>query len=159
MTETLAAALEREHREIDEGLETYRASRLAGEPDSAALLRAIDGLRRHIYLEEALFFPPLRSAGLVGPVLVMLREHGEMWRLLDGLETEVGRDPGGDTAAGLLDDLVPRLAAHNVKEERILYPQADGVLDGEPAEQLRVFMATGRMPPGWVCEMARPDPA
>ncbi len=155
MTETLAAALEREHREIDEGLEAFAASRGTGAPDAAALAQAVSGLRRHIYLEEEMFFPSLRAAGLMGPVLVMLREHGEMWRLLDELEAELARDPAGDAAARLLEDLMPRLEAHNLKEERILYAQADAVLEGEPGEELREFMASGRMPPGWVCEMAR----
>lgn len=155
MTETLAAALEREHREIDEGLEVFAASRGTGEPDTAALAQAVAGLRRHIYLEEELFFPPLRAAGLMAPVLVMLREHGQMWRLLDALEAELARDPAGDATAGLLDDLMPRLEAHNLKEERILYPQADTVLEGDPGQELREVMASGRMPDGWVCEMAR----
>lgn len=155
MTETLADALEREHREIDEGLEAFADSRGTGEPDTAALAQAVAGLRRHIYLEEEMFFPPLRAAGLMGPVLVMLREHGELWRLLDALEAELARDHSGDATAGLLDDLMPRLEAHNLKEERILYPQADTVLEGEPGLELREFMASGRMPEGWVCEMAR----
>lgn len=155
MTETLAQALEREHREIDEGIEAFVASRGTGAPDTAALAQAVAGLRRHIYLEEEMFFPPLRAAGLMGPVLVMLREHGEMWRLLDQLQAELAGDAAGELAGRLLDDLMPRLEAHNLKEERILYPQADAVLEGEPGEELREFMASGRMPPGWVCEMAR----
>ena len=98
MQETLTAALEREHQEIDAGLEAFADGLESGELRGADLDRAADALRRHIYLEEEFLFPPLRAAGMVPPVLVMLREHGEIWRTLDALELEVGP---GTAAAGL----------------------------------------------------------
>ena len=48
-TEGLAAALEREHREIDEGIAAFTTS--PGDPQPLA--HAIRALRRHIYLEES----------------------------------------------------------------------------------------------------------
>ena len=154
-TETLAAALEREHREIDEGIAAFTAARAERGVDPVPLSRAVEALRRHIYLEEEFLFPPLRSAGMVMPVFVMLREHGEMWRMLDALEAEVANDAGGEAVSSLVDGLVPRLAAHNEKEEAILYPEADTVLAGSAGEELKAFMASGRMPEGWVCELIR----
>lgn len=156
MTETLALALEREHREIDAGIEAFTSSPERGPVETEGLTRAIGALRRHIYLEEEILFPPLREAGLVMPVLVMLREHGEMWQLLDALEEEVAKGSTSDTVTSLIDGLVPRLVAHNEKEEAILYPPSDTVLEGRPAAELRAFIESGRMPPGWVCERARP---
>ena len=96
MQETLTAALEREHQEIDAGLAAFVDGLDSDELRGAELDRAADALRRHIYLEEEFLFPPLRAAGMVPPVLVMLREHGEIWRTLEALELDVG--PG--TAAG-----------------------------------------------------------
>lgn len=153
--ETLAGALEREHREIDSGIEAFRSSSERGPAAVERLTKAAEALRRHIYLEEELLFPALRSAGLMAPVLVMLREHGEMWHLLDALEHEIGADPSGPYVSGLIEELVPRLEAHNLKEEAILYPQSSMALGAAAEADLREFMESGRMPQGWVCEMAR----
>ena len=91
-TNTLAAALEHEHREIDEGIETFTSGRANGAAYSRPSTRAIrDALRRHIYLEEEFLFPPLRVAGMIAPIFVMLREHGEMWKTLDALEANWAR--------------------------------------------------------------------
>lgn len=146
-SETLAAALEREHREIDEGIEAFTAS---GGQETGPLKRALDALRRHIYLEEEFLFPPLRDGGLMAPVFVMLREHGEIWRAMDRLEGELGGEAGQAAA----HELLAILERHNSKEEPILYPQADAVLTPEAAERLHGFIASGRTPEGWVCQGA-----
>jgi hypothetical protein len=83
MHESLSALLEHEHHEIDAGLEAFLAGLDCGQTRTQDLTHAVEALRRHIYLEEAFLFPPLRAAGLIPPVLVMLREHGEIWRTLD----------------------------------------------------------------------------
>lgn len=146
-SETLAAALEREHREIDEGIEAFTAS---GGQETGPLKRALDALRRHIYLEEEFLFPPLRDGGLMAPVFVMLREHGEIWRAMDRLEGELGGEAGQAAA----HELLAILERHNSKEEPIIYPQADAVLTPEAAERLHGFIASGRTPEGWVCQGA-----
>lgn len=159
MQETLTAALEREHQEIDAGLAAFVDGLDSDELRGAELDRPADALRRHIYLEEEFLFPPLRAAGMVPPVLVMLREHGEIWRTLEALELDVG--PG--TAAGTAQDrsvvareLLAQLARHNAKEEPIIYPQGDAVLSDQAKAELHEFIDNGRMPPGWVCAQARP---
>jgi regulator of cell morphogenesis and NO signaling len=63
----LGTALEHEHREIDAGIDAFRAAAADGEsetePDGAvsSLQRAIDALRRHIYLEEEFLFPAMQA--------------------------------------------------------------------------------------------------
>lgn len=155
MSGILAKALEREHREIDAGIAAFSPRRAADQVEAGPLTEAIGALRRHIYLEEEFLFPPLRAAGMMPPVFVMLREHGEMWKILDTLEAALREDPGGDTVLSLCEELVPRLEAHNAKEEAILYAQADGILSDEASADLQAFLASGRMPEGWVCERAR----
>ena len=149
-TESLAAALQREHHEIDAGIERFLR---AG--DVGALTRAVRALRRHIYFEEEFLFPPLAGAGLLAPVFVMLREHGQIWATLDTLDAALG----GDAAPEALREACHRLTVleqhHNPKEERILYPQADQALPAPEAERLRAFLASGELPDGWVCERAR----
>lgn len=150
---TLSALLEQEHHEIDAGVEAFVDGLTRGELPTAELGRAVDALRRHIYLEEAFLFPPLRAAGLLAPVLVMLREHGEIWHTLDAIESlDPATAPDGvrDRCRELLD----LLAAHNAKEEPIVYPRGDAVLGDEQTAELRTFVESGRMPDGWVCAQA-----
>jgi len=151
---TLSAALEGEHREIDAGIEEYARTAQERQPQVEPVLRALGALRRHIYLEEALLFPTLRAAGLVAPVFVMVREHGEIWRSMDALEAAVAADSAGPAAADICREMVRQLEAHNMKEEMILYPQADAAVTGEASEALHTFLATGSMPEGWVSEGA-----
>lgn len=157
--ETVAAALEREHHEIDEGIESFSAGLATGEGAARPLTRAMAALRRHIYLEEAFLFPPLRAAGLIAPVFVMVREHGQMWTTLDALDAELHHGAVNaalpESVAGLLCDLQQQLTAHNAKEEQILYPQADQVLTASATDELRALLDTGRIPDGWVCQAQR----
>jgi iron-sulfur cluster repair protein YtfE (RIC family) len=145
---TLATALEREHREIDAGIEAFLAAPADGPDESEPLQRAMAALRRHIFLEEAFLFPPLREAGLFAPIFVMLREHGEIWDTLDALAA--ARAP----ASGLCRELLGRLERHNTKEEQIVYAQADAVLTAAAGAELMAFLAAGRLPDGWVCARA-----
>lgn len=105
MVDTLSAALEREHHEIDAGLEAFLDGLDSGEVRRDELTRAADALRRHIYLEEEILFPPIRDAGLVPPILVMLREHGEIWQTLDALEEAVS-ESRVDTAGAAVGSAV-----------------------------------------------------
>lgn len=148
---TLAAALEQEHHEIDLALEAFAAGEESGRPQPEQLSRAAAALRRHIYLEEEFLFPPLRAVGLMGPVLVMLREHGEIWRTLEELEHEAGQ---GDPATDRCRELLEQLGRHNAKEEPIVYPEGDTRLDEETKGRLHAFIDSGTMPQGWVCAMA-----
>ncbi|HEU5417389.1 MAG TPA: hemerythrin domain-containing protein [Streptosporangiaceae bacterium] len=148
-TESLAAALEGEHQEIDAGIAAFTAA----PHDPQPLERAIRALRRHIYLEEEFLFPLLGEAdpALRAPVFVMLREHALIWAVLDALE----REPGGGASHGLCRQLASQLLHHNLKEERVLYPRADAVLPPAAAGRLRAFLGSGELPEGWVCVKAR----
>ncbi len=152
--DTLSAALEREHREIDGGIEEYAARLRTGAADPAPLLRAMAGLRRHIYLEEEFIFPPLKETGMTMPVFVMLREHGELWDAMAGLDDLLSADADPEVIQDACRELLSRLDAHNSKEEPIIYPQADSRLSDEATSRLHVFLVDGRMPDGWRCERA-----
>ena len=153
--QTLASALEREHREIDAGIESFTSGSCAG--DALSLSGAIQALRRHIYLEEEFLFPPLRQGApaLSAAMPVMLREHGKMWDVLDLLEREIVTASRGETALTLCRQLVAMLAPHHVKEEEILYAAADDLLTRPAEVRLRGFLAYARLPAGWSCEMAQ----
>lgn len=155
IVETLAEALQREHREIDAGLDDFAEGVARGELRLGALHGAMTALRRHIYLEEEFLFPPLREAGLVAPVFVMVREHGQMWHTIDALESELDSRRALDSVSRLCRELGELEDAHNPKEEQILYPQADRVLSPAAGDRLRTFLDSGRIPDGWVCQAAR----
>lgn len=155
MTEgTLAQALEREHRQIDGGIEEYTKALDAGDGDPAPLLRAMDGLRRHIYLEEEFLFPPLKEAGMTMPIFVMLREHGELWDAMDALDALLAGDTASDALQNACRELLAKLDSHNSKEEPIIYPQADAKLDPDATARLHEFLDSGAMPEGWRSEKA-----
>ena len=150
LTGSLAAALEREHNEIDDGIASF-----AWTPsDRKPLARAIRALRRHIYLEEEILFPQLIEAepALGAPVFVMLREHAQIWSLLDSLEGDLD---DGDLEPARIRQLTSYLVHHNPKEEQVLYPRADGALPEPAAQRLRTFLDSGKLPAGWVCIKAR----
>jgi hemerythrin-like domain-containing protein len=149
----LADALEREHRQIDDGIEQFLAAPGADAQALAALTQAMESLRRHIYLEEEFLFPALRESGFMAPVFVMLREHGQLWQTMEQIDAALRADPSAST--GGCRELLAQLDAHNSKEEPILYPHADRVLDGAAGEQFAAFLATGRTPDGWIAERAR----
>jgi regulator of cell morphogenesis and NO signaling len=158
-TGALGAALEREHREIDAGIEAFLAGQAGGQPRTEPLRQAIGALRRHIFLEEEFLFPPLRGAGLVAPIFVMLREHGEIWDTLDALDAQLAINPGAAAMSEICRTLLEQLERHNAKEELIVYPQADAVLTAAASARLSSFLATGQMPEGWVCQRAGAAPA
>ena len=59
----------------------------------------MDGLRRHIYLEEEFLFPPLRAAGMMAPLFVMVRQHGELWDAMRALDALLAVDADADADA------------------------------------------------------------
>lgn len=159
-SELLSAALEREHREIDEGLAAFTSALADGALAATALrteplTRAVSGLRRHIYLEEKFLFPPLREAGMVAPIFVMVREHGQMWTTLDALDAEITNAATTASVLQICSELEAQLEDHNSKEEQIVYPQTERVLTAPASAELRAFLDSGMMPTGWVCEAAQ----
>jgi hemerythrin-like domain-containing protein len=131
----VGAALEREHREIDEGIERFGAEGLDDRGRAESLRRAIDALRRHIYLEEEFLFPPM-EAELAIPTLVMLREHGDIWRSLDGIEAKLDQGNLDDSLGQACRRLLVQLASHNAKEEPIFYGAARQNLSASESAEL-----------------------
>lgn len=153
---SLAEAFTREHHEIDAGIETYLAS--DGEPAQRTrpLLRALAALRRHIYLEEEIVFPHLPGGALMMPLMVMRREHGELWQRMDALAARLDDVPA--TAAAIAEactQILELLDAHNAKEEPIIYPYMDPDLTDDETERVRVLLVGGTLPDGWVCQALR----
>jgi hemerythrin superfamily protein len=156
--ESIAEALEAEHRRIDEGIAAYIAAP-AHRRDQEPLLRVIAALRRHIFLEEEFLFPRLRDKGTPPSVPVMLREHARIWTAVEDLERDLRTDVDDRLVAKHCHELAVRLQHHNANEERIIYPKADELLTAAETVKLAAFLEAGDLPAGWVCIRARPAAA
>jgi hemerythrin-like domain-containing protein len=155
-THNLADALIGEHREIDAGIEEFLSALENGDVEADPLTRAFDALRRHVYLEEELLFPPIRRAGLLMPLMVMAKEHGELWQAMDAIEEHLREgDPGDASLRSACQRLLAGLDQHNSKEEPIIYPHAVTDLTSHEEDLLADFIASGAMPSDWLCEALR----
>jgi len=150
---TLGAAFEREHHEIDAGIAGFSSDELSDGQRADSLRRAIAALRRHIFLEEEYLFPPMKQ-DLAIPIMVMLREHGEIWRSLDGIEAGLERNRSRDALRAACQELLDLLEQHNSKEEPIFYENADETLSEAQNAVLQDLLDESEMPPGWVCQKA-----
>lgn len=151
---SVGSVLERDHERIDGHLARFGRGLSTGTIDIDAFRAGSTGLRHHIYVEEEHHFPALRASGLLAPILVMLREHGQIWDLLDTLEAGLGDATTVATLAETWSELDRVLADHNMKEERIIYPAGDRVLPADVVEDILASLSSGVTPRGWVCEMA-----
>ncbi|MEO6795046.1 MAG: hemerythrin domain-containing protein [Mycobacterium sp.] len=152
--ETLSAALEREHQEVDAGIGAFLAKLAGGTVDADELGVTLSALRRHIYLEEQILFPPISKGAQMMSVFGMVRGHGEIWRTMDTLDDLAAGDGDHDKLREACQGLLALLADHNKVEEPVIYPAADTALAPETAAELADFIRTGRMPDGWVCAKA-----
>lgn len=83
-------------------------------------------LATHIALEEELIFPLFEQAtGVNGPTIVMRREHEMLTHLLDALTGALAAGDETIDPLTLLQELESVLAAHDAKEERVVYPAVD----------------------------------
>jgi len=86
----------------------------------------IDGMERHIAMEEMVLFPAFEEAtGITeGPTQVMRQEHEQMngmfMQLREALEA---RDK--ELFLEITETLLVLMQQHNMKEEGMLYPMAD----------------------------------
>ena len=78
--QTASVLLQEQHEDIDFGVQ----GAMDGSSDQVELARSLDLLRAHLHLEETVLFPALEgSVGL--SIMVMEREHGLMWPLMESL--------------------------------------------------------------------------
>ena len=148
---TLASFYAVDHDDIDRLLDEFRASKTGDRQAAVALYREFKGrLERHIGWEEDILFPLFeRLTGLVdnGPTVVMRAEHRRINELLEAIDATLAAGAmaiDADEAA-----LLEALAAHNLKEENILYPMIDRQASAADREAVFARMRV---------ELARPVP-
>jgi len=93
-------------------------------------------------MEEEVLFPAFeaRTGNSMGPTQVMRMEHAQMRGLLQEMASAVlaGNQNG---FLGLSETLNMLMQQHNLKEENMLYPMSDRVLDSERDGLIRAMEA------------------
>jgi hemerythrin-like domain-containing protein len=125
---------EEDHARLDAIARVLCEEVKARRPAGALAAMLLDGLRRHIRIEEEVLFPVFESRckrSLRGSTMLMRREHLAIERYLVELGRAVDRGrfpspgPGADDVLRAHRGLSAVLGDHNVKEERGLFPTID----------------------------------
>lgn len=96
-----------------------------------------DGLERHLQMEETILFPEFEriTGNAAGPTGMMRIEHQQMRLVTERMSYALGRRDEDDFL-GHAETLNILMQQHNLKEENILYPMIDKVLQQGRAELL-----------------------
>lgn len=152
--EVISAALMRRHREIGAAIESFIEKLDGGSMRPDLLAATLEALRGHIYLEEVFLFPPIRETGIATPIFAMVREHGELWETMETL-TQLLTDPeDSPRLEATCEQLLDQLHKHSFNEEPVIYLHTNYELPAATRAELTRFVATGRVPEGWVCQEA-----
>ncbi len=136
-----------DHDRLDAHFNLYRSLKRVNVPEAKVNFREFKfGLQRHIIWEEEILFPLFeQKTGITtgGPTEVMRREHQLILHHLEAIHARVRvQDPETDEDEELLLNI---LTAHNLKEEKILYPAIDRAIGG--SERAAVFTAMEQVGP------------
>jgi regulator of cell morphogenesis and NO signaling len=108
------------------------------------------GLKRHIGVEEDLVFPAFENASGMsqqgGPTAVMRSEHREIEKILEAIASSIG--DAAENVEPLRAQLHAALSDHNIKEERVLYPETDALLGPEGSDLLVLRIQAYGIRPG-----------
>lgn len=97
-----------------------------------------EGLFRHIEIEEQILFPAFEDrTGMrnAGPTAVMRHEHVDIKDAVNDI-LKAASEKAPDDFHGAKARLLGVLVEHNMKEEQILYPGVDHMLDDASREKL-----------------------
>lgn len=144
--QTVQTSFAHDHDRLDQLLETYRKLKCDDFVQAKQAFREFKfGLQRHIIWEETVLFPLFeQKSGMHdrGPTAVMRVEHREIGRRLEALHDKVRRQDTDSEAEEKA--LIEALAAHNQKEENVLYPAIDGLTSAE--EKATAFKTMEELP-------------
>lgn len=135
----IATYLDHDHRRCDDQYALAESEVILHHWDAATAqfssFLAMFGL--HLDKEERVLFPRLDHAlgNGYGPTVVMRAEHRRMREMLDQMKTAIARHDC-DAFFDQADMLRLLMRQHSLKEEGILYPQADFVLAQQADEVL-----------------------
>ena len=138
LQQSITQYYEQDHARLDTLLKEFRANKRSNLAVAEPAYRQFAaGLTRHILWEEHILFPlfdtKAGTAGM-GPTAVMRMEHRQIIQLLEAILHKLEhRDVAKDSEETALVEL---LAAHNQKEESILYPLIDESLSDDERQEV-----------------------
>ncbi|MDZ4854596.1 MAG: hemerythrin domain-containing protein [Nitrospirota bacterium] len=135
---TITEFYEQDHDRLDEWFKTFQQLKRSDFPKAKDAFTAfMFGLQRHIVWEEDVLFPLWeKETGITegGATSVMRAEHRQIEQQLKAIDGRVAeQNPDSDDAEQTLLNL---LGAHNMKEERVLYPGIDRVTSAGERETI-----------------------
>lgn len=143
---SLSSVLVQDHQACDEIFaETEHAIERADYTVARATYgRFREAIERHMNVEETILFPKFedKTGERFGPTEVMRREHEMMRDLLTKMDAALAQQQAAQYI-GLSETLLVLLQQHNIKEENILYPMIEQILEPEREAVLAELRATG----------------
>jgi iron-sulfur cluster repair protein YtfE (RIC family) len=129
--------MSRDHKACDESF--ARAEEAASAGDWQAATSAFElfhrAMERHLAMEEEVLFPAFEEdTGMSGGPTDMMRVEHEQMRSLFGEMAAAVAAHDANQYLGLSDTLLVLMQQHNMKEEGMLYPMMDQVLDPRSSE-------------------------
>lgn len=135
----IATYLDQDHRRCDDQYAMAESDVILRHWDAARshFGRFLQMFGLHLEKEERVLFPRLDHAlgNGYGPTVVMRAEHRQMRALLADMHSAIAREDH-EGFFDHADTLRILMRQHNLKEEGILYPQADHVLASQADEVL-----------------------
>ena len=143
---TIQELLTKDHQDCDQlfaGAESAVAKTdlVAGR---AAFARFSTAMERHVDAEERLLFPVFeeRTGERLGPTEVMRREHKMMRDVIANMDAALAQQQA-QRYLGLSETLLVLIQQHNVKEESVLYPMIDQLLNADRETMVERLHAAG----------------
>jgi hemerythrin superfamily protein len=143
---TIQHFFQEDHERLDGLFKTFQALKRSDYAKAKeAFIQFKFGLQQHIVWEEEILFPLWeRQSGMaeVGPTMVMRAEHRQIGEHLEAIHQKVQReDPESDQDE---QRLLAVLAAHNKKEELVLYHAIDNILS--ETDRASIYAAMHNIP-------------
>ncbi len=137
--ETITETFTQNHSHCDQLFAEAEESVSKAQWDHAAINLAnfLSAMERHFRMEEEVLFPSIEEhiGHTGGPTQVMRMEHQQMRQIFAEMQTSLNQRDS-EQYLGHSETLLMLMRQHNAKEEQILYPMSDQVLNGEVSSVL-----------------------
>lgn len=129
--ETIAQTLSQDHSRCDQLFAKAEESvaKTDWERANTDFANFRDAMERHFTMEEEVLFPTIeqRAGQRIGPTQVMRMEHQQMRQVFVEMAESVAQQDS-DEYLGMSETLLMLMQQHNGKEEHMLYPLSDRIL-------------------------------
>lgn len=132
--ETITQTLSAEHSHCDQlfAQAEEKAANKQWEQTNTHFVAFKTAMEGHFTMEEKVLFPAVeeRTGQTAGPTAVMRMEHQQMRQVFDEMQKALTQQDS-EEYLGLSETLLVLMQQHNAKEQQILYPMSDQVLNKE----------------------------